>query len=953
MKKQYRRLFGIIPACILLAAGMHGLPVQAEETGDLSEMQWAYREKTGVLFPHWNEYEEGVPVRNTPMVDGQDVVVAVLDTGIDYTHEDLKNVMWEDGLNYPELTAMGGGKYGFDAVGKYDAETRTTRHDDPMDEAGHGTHVAGIIGAEWNGIGVSGALSGVRLMAVRCSHGGSNVDEFRLGMQYVLAAKKAGVNIGAVNMSWNGGLGDTAPEVLSEMTEALGEAGIVTVISAGNETSDLNDSSYVSSFSRTRPYVLVTAATDRTGSRWEMSNSGTHYAQIASPGEMILSTFPYGLEPDEDSPMPSQGYCYMSGTSMAAPIVTAAATLLYAKDPSLSAGERAAVICSAARNDRDLKVSGGMLDVEGMLEEKTAPYAYHAEYDGFTDLLVIHGYGFGMNGTLMIDGNPVRSSFWSDTEIQVSGIPAVPGEHLFSFAREDETRREKWLNVVSTSKEAESLSAESLSGWSFPRLYADGKELWGVGSDAYSLPPYQIFRYIIDENRWEKTARLEDYSRDGTVLNGKYYMHSSYGSGKEIQVYDLMSGSLLKTIEAPLPDGWLRDFRMDTADGRVLFTFREESGIRRVYELKGDEVKELAKAENFSDELRAAGFCMMDGKPVLLADMISEDGEYALLNLFTVDEKNHSLKQTAETIRVPYGDAKPVFRGSDGHVFVFPVSEKETSQLDGTIRRSILVYDCMPDGTLNQKITVTGGGIAALTGSGAAVLDGRCYVYGNADSIPGNFFLYQIPFEKESPSPEPVPEKEDDDEEEEESETGIAEASGHPYTCQDAGFPEGYVFDEQKQTCVLPSPASFPAPSPAPVKPTDPPAFSRGDEKTETSAESEKETASEPEPVIRETPVPSVIPSISPEPSAERREKGRFPWFLFIPVFMCLSGIVIAVLPEKTWIPFIIGADLLLSLAAAGLDQRLIAWILLGFNLLAVLLVWLYRRSRKEENASR
>jgi 5-methyltetrahydrofolate--homocysteine methyltransferase len=63
----------------------------------------------------------------------------------------------------------------------------------------------------------------------------------------------------------------------------------------------------------------------------------------------------------------------MSGTSMAAPIVTAAATLLYAKDPSLSAGERAAGICSAARNDRDLKVSGGMLDVEGMLEEKTAP----------------------------------------------------------------------------------------------------------------------------------------------------------------------------------------------------------------------------------------------------------------------------------------------------------------------------------------------------------------------------------------------------------------------------------------------------------------------------------------------------------------------------------------------------------------------------------------------------
>lgn len=125
-------------------------------------------------------------------------VVAVLDSGVDYNHPDLKNIMWDDGLEYPALTAMGGGTYGFNVC---DGPDKT---DDPMDTiVGHGTHCAGVIAAQWNnGEGGAGVNSKAEIMAVKFLGGSqSTVASAVQGYAYIQAAKESDVNVVAVNNS--------------------------------------------------------------------------------------------------------------------------------------------------------------------------------------------------------------------------------------------------------------------------------------------------------------------------------------------------------------------------------------------------------------------------------------------------------------------------------------------------------------------------------------------------------------------------------------------------------------------------------------------------------------------------------------------------------------------------------------------------------------------------------
>ena len=125
-------------------------------------------------------------------------MVAVLDSGVDYNHPDLENIMWKDGLKYEALKAMGGGEYGYNAILSED-------RDNPMDtDIGHGTHCAGIIAAQWdNDKGVAGVSPNAQIMAVRFlgQSGGDTASAIR-GYAYIQAAAKAGVNVVAVNNSW-------------------------------------------------------------------------------------------------------------------------------------------------------------------------------------------------------------------------------------------------------------------------------------------------------------------------------------------------------------------------------------------------------------------------------------------------------------------------------------------------------------------------------------------------------------------------------------------------------------------------------------------------------------------------------------------------------------------------------------------------------------------------------
>ncbi len=259
------------------------------QSEDLTDKQWGEDTTYGIGADGWNTYSGDTP---TPPVDTSEQVVAIMDTGVDYTHEDLKSVMWNKGLDYPELVAMGGGTYGYNSAW---VNAQRDRYDtaDPMDDAGHGTHCAGIVAAAWNKTGVSGVTSGAKIMAVKMSNekGEFPEDSVVRGYQYLLAAKKAGVNIVAANNSY-GGTVTTLTNCV--MAEEAGKNGIVTVFSAGNDSKNLNISNSTSIYNGHPVNSIVVGASDVNGEIADFSNYGTRDVDVFAPGVDIMSTVPMG-----------------------------------------------------------------------------------------------------------------------------------------------------------------------------------------------------------------------------------------------------------------------------------------------------------------------------------------------------------------------------------------------------------------------------------------------------------------------------------------------------------------------------------------------------------------------------------------------------------------------------------------------------------------------------------
>ncbi len=273
----------------------------------------------------------------------QDVVVAVLDSGVDYTHPDLISNMWIRPDNIPQ--------YQDDELGTFNDKNgfnATDNLSDPMDDNGHGTHCAGIIGAEGNnGQGISGVNWKVEIMPLKfIGRGGfgSTKDAIE-AINYAVNRKRAGVNVRVINASW----GSTMySKPLEDAIRAAGEEGILFVAAAGNNSTN-NDSRphYPSNYKLSN--VISVAALDRNDQMASFSNFGIKTVHIAAPGKDILSTWL------------NEGYREASGTSMATPYVAGVAALILANESDLTIAQlREKILQSVDKLDSlDGKVENG------------------------------------------------------------------------------------------------------------------------------------------------------------------------------------------------------------------------------------------------------------------------------------------------------------------------------------------------------------------------------------------------------------------------------------------------------------------------------------------------------------------------------------------------------------------------------------------------------------------
>lgn len=298
----------------------------------------------------------------------ESIIVALGDSGVDYTHKDLKDNVWTN--DEEDWKASGPGYNGIDDDGdgyidNYFGINAITGSGDPMDDEGHGTHVAGIVGAEGNNsVGISGVNWHVSVMGVKfitIDGSGSIADE----IEAIQFATSKGAKI--FNMSFSG-------SYFSEIERyAIANAKeVLFITAAGNERTDNDDMpSYPANYDL--PNIISVAASNQSDELAYFSNQGKNTVSVAAPGVSILST------------LPGDDYGSLSGTSMATGYVTGLAALILAKSPYTSVANLKDRILRTVDTNANLQgkiLTGGRINAYRALTESiTGSYIYNISPD--------------------------------------------------------------------------------------------------------------------------------------------------------------------------------------------------------------------------------------------------------------------------------------------------------------------------------------------------------------------------------------------------------------------------------------------------------------------------------------------------------------------------------------------------------------------------------------------
>lgn len=299
-------------------------------------------------------------------IQKEEIIVAVVDTGVDYNHEDLKDVMW---VNRGEIPGNGidddnngyvDDVYGIDTLNKDDQGNASG---DPMASHAHGTHVAGTIAAtQNNGVGIAGIASNVKVMAIRAVPDSSDETDADVVESFLYAAQHGAklINCSFGKKHNEGGM------IVNETMDHIGEKyGTMVIAAAGNEYGSDNDRNpkYPASFPS--DYLLVVASTNARGGLSFFSNVGQETVDVAAPGSNVYST------------TPGDKYGSMSGTSMAAPTTAGVTAELLSHFPELDAiSLKKVMMDSVTKIDKfeSKMVSGGRVDLFNALQHTLNNY---------------------------------------------------------------------------------------------------------------------------------------------------------------------------------------------------------------------------------------------------------------------------------------------------------------------------------------------------------------------------------------------------------------------------------------------------------------------------------------------------------------------------------------------------------------------------------------------------
>lgn len=347
--------------------------------------------------------------------DNDGPVIAVIDTGIDLFHEALKPNLWTNPNEIPDDGIDNDGNGVVDDVHGFNIRSQNGL---PLDENGHGTHCATIIGAaDGNSQNISGVMKRTQIAGVQFLNklGMGKLSDAIEGIAY---ADRIGARI--VSSSWGGGPYNKA------MLDVIAASPALHVIAAGNDGSD-NDRTPTYPASYDLPNIVAVAATDHNDQLAEFSNYGKEMVDLGAPGVDIYSGYKGG------------GYKSLSGTSMATPFVAGTAGLIVSEFPNISNADLKTRLLNSTDPVDNLQaktVSGGRLNAARAIERDTVAPA------PITDLVARHTAPGRVALSFTPTGDDGLEGMASRYQVSVSSTPfqegtANPDARVVAWGRPD------------------------------------------------------------------------------------------------------------------------------------------------------------------------------------------------------------------------------------------------------------------------------------------------------------------------------------------------------------------------------------------------------------------------------------------------------------------------------------------------------------------------------------